>query len=121
MNILIYETEQGKVAEIISDNIVIKDTDDTLNLIYESGSKDAGKIILHEHQISPDFFDLKTTLAGEILQKFSNYRIQLAIIGDFSKYKSKSLQDLIRECNRGNSVFFLENQDDAIKKLAGRK
>jgi hypothetical protein len=77
-------------------------------------------MIIRENQITPSFFDLKTRLAGDILQKFSNYRMQLAIIGDFSKYRSKSFQDFLRECNRGNRIFFPENLDDAIEKLGRR-
>ena len=117
MNILIHETNNGKIAEIISDDITIKDTDDALDLMAESRYLDAGKMIIYENQISPLFFDLKTRLAGDILQKFSNYRMQLALIGSFSKYKSKSLQDFIRECNKGNRIFFSENLNDAIEKL----
>ncbi|MBK7711477.1 MAG: DUF4180 domain-containing protein [Bacteroidales bacterium] len=82
----------------------------------ESRYLDAGKMIIYEYQIDPSFFDLKTGLAGEILQKFSNYRMQLAIIGDFSKYRSKSLQDFVRECNKGNRIFFLESKEAAIAK-----
>ena len=117
MDIVLHETVAGKITEIISDNIVINSIDDTLDLIAEAGLMDSGKIILYENQMHPDFFDLKTKLAGEILQKFSNYRMHLAIIGDFSKYKSKSLQDFIRECNRGNRIYFLESQEAALAKL----
>jgi hypothetical protein len=119
VDIRLHDTRSGKIAEIVSDNIVLKDTDDTLNLIAEAGAMDSGKIILYESQINPDFFDLKTKLAGEILQKFSNYRVQLAIIGDFSKFKSKSLQAFIYECNKGRSLFFQETLDDAIIRLSG--
>jgi hypothetical protein len=120
MDIILHETSAGKIAEINSDNVVLKDTDDSLNLIYESGAVDSGKIILYKNHVTPEFFDLRTKLAGEILQKFSNYRLQLAIIGDFSEYNSKSLNDFIHECNRGNMVFFVENLDSAIKKLSRR-
>jgi hypothetical protein len=118
MDIILHETAAGKIAEIISDEIIIKDTDDALDLMAESRYLDAGKMIIRESQITPSFFDLKTRLAGDILQKFSNYRMQLALIGNFSKYKSKSLQDFIRECNKGNRIFFLENQKAAITKLS---
>ncbi len=47
--------------------------------------------------ICDDFFDLSTRLAGEILQKFINYHVKIAIIGDFSIYTSKSLKDFIYE------------------------
>jgi hypothetical protein len=41
----------------------------------------------------------------------------LAIVGDFTKFQSKSLKDFIRESNRGNRIFFVENTDSALKKL----
>ncbi|HEY5469020.1 MAG TPA: DUF4180 domain-containing protein [Bacteroidales bacterium] len=59
----------------------------------------------------------RNRLAGDILQKFSNYNIKLANVGDFTKYKSKSLHDFIRESNKGNRIFFLQNFDDALNKL----
>jgi hypothetical protein len=76
------------------------------------------KIILYEKNISPDFFDLKTGLAGEILQKFSNYRMQLAIIGDFSKYSGKSIRDFIFESNNGRQVNFLPDLSTTLEKLS---
>ena len=117
MDIILHETAAGKIAEIISDEIIIKDTDDALDLMAESRYLDAGKMIIRESHITPSFFDMKTRLAGDILQKFSNYRMQLALIGNFSKYESKSFQDFIRECNKGNRIFFLESQKAALTKL----
>ena len=62
-------------------------------------------------------FDLKTGLAGEILQKYTNYSVKVAIVGDFSVYESKSLKDFIYECNHGKQIFFVENIDDALDRL----
>lgn len=59
--------------------------------------QDFDGIILQARHITPDFFDLKTGMAGEVLQKFSYYRMCLAIVGDFSAYGSKSLQEFILE------------------------
>jgi hypothetical protein len=61
---------------------------------------------------------LKIRLAGEILQKFINYGVKIAIIGDFSGYSSKSLKDFIYECNNGNAIFYLPNQQQVIEKLS---
>ena len=35
--------------------------------------------MLDEKDLSPDFFDLKTGLAGQVLQKFVSYRTKLAV------------------------------------------
>jgi hypothetical protein len=52
-----------------------------------------------------------------MLQKFSTYDFKLAIVGDFSKYKSKSLQDFIRESNKGRVIFFVNTLKDALDKI----
>jgi hypothetical protein len=119
MEILIHTINKEKIAEIISDNPVIIETQDALDLMGDLYSQGTNKIILLEKHLSPAFFDLKTKLAGEILQKFSNYNFKLAIIGDFSKYKSKSLHDFILESNKSNRIFFLEKVEDALLKLTG--
>jgi ABC-type branched-subunit amino acid transport system substrate-binding protein len=72
------------------------------------------KIIIHRKNITPDFFDLKTGIAGDVLQKFSQYRMPLAIVGDFSKNKSKSLNDFIYESNKGKQINFAASLSDAI-------
>ena len=87
-------------------------------LISDLGEYNCNRIIVREQNLSNDFFDLKTRLAGDILQKFSNYRVKLAIVGDFSKYKnSKSFKDFVRESNKGNLIFFVDNFESAISNL----
>jgi hypothetical protein len=55
------------------------------------------------------FFQLRTGLAGEIMQKFVNYRIRLAVVGDISTHTdaSTALADLVRESNRGRHIWFV--------------
>ncbi|MBN1107427.1 MAG: DUF4180 domain-containing protein [Bacteroidales bacterium] len=95
---------------------IISDTDDILDVIAEASFSGCNKLIVHSVSLNPGFFDLRTGLAGDILQKFSNYRMELAIIGDFSVYKSKSLRDFIRESNRTGVITFKETLEDALKK-----
>ena len=64
------------------------------------------------------FYTLKTGLAGEILQKFINYEVKMAVYGDFSQNKSKALRDFFCECNRGKDFFFAENEEKAMEHLA---
>ncbi|GAB4041270.1 DUF4180 domain-containing protein [Spirosoma jeollabukense] len=80
--------------------------------------QDFDSIILHEKNIIPDFFDLKTGMAGEILQKFSTYRMRLAIVGDFSKYTSKSINDFMFESNKARQINFVKSLADALTKLS---
>ena len=77
-------------------------------------------VVIPADRLALDFFQLRTGLAGEILQKFVNYGLRLAIIGDLSAFTANSaaLRDLINESNRGNSVWFLPDLGEAEKRLA---
>jgi hypothetical protein len=119
MEIIIHTHKNIKIAEVSSADLLIRNPQDALDLMAEAGYLGAGSIILLEKHLDPSFFDLKSGLAGEILQKFSNYNLKLALVGDFSKYNSKSLQDFIRESNRGNRIFFFDDFEAAIARLAG--
>jgi hypothetical protein len=114
--------EIGKVvfAELSDDNFVVTEVQEMLDLMGDSGANNCYRLILNERNLHPDFFRLHTGLAGEILQKFSTYGFKLAIVGDFSKYKSKSLQDFIHESNRGNRIFFVDNLSTGLSKLADK-
>ncbi|MGU3377004.1 DUF4180 domain-containing protein [Chryseobacterium sp. M5A1_1a] len=107
-----------KVAEVISDEVIIQSAQDGLDLMGDIYYQGFDKIVIYEKDITPDFFDLKTKVAGEILQKFSNYRIGLAIIGDFSKYESKSMKDFIFESNTTRHVNFLGTLEEALENFS---
>jgi hypothetical protein len=106
-----------EIAEVKDDGILILEVQDALDLMAEAGNLGAERIIIREHNFTQDFFNLKTGLAGEILQKFSNYGMRLAVIGDYSKYTSGSLKDFIRESNRLGKILFVNDQEQAISKL----
>lgn len=118
MNLNIVNAGTVKIAEVVGDDFVIKTTQDMLDVMVEANSGGAESLIINAAQLHADFFDLKTGLAGEILQKFSNYNMKIAVIGDFSTVTSDSLRAFIFESNRGSRVFFLPTVEEAIKKLA---
>jgi hypothetical protein len=118
MKIQTHEINNTKIAEVISEDKIINSSDDGLNLLGNLYYQDFDSIIIHERNITPDFFDLKNGIAGEILQKFSNYRVRLAVVGDFSKYTSKSTNDFIYESNKGRQISFVSSQPEAIEVLS---
>ena len=118
MTIDIHLVNGVKIAEIRSPDVLISETQDALDLMGESTYLDSRKMILHEKNVIPDFFDLKTGIAGDILQKFSTYNIQLAIVGDFSKYSSKSLKEFIYESNKIGRISFVNSVEEAKIRLA---
>ncbi|SDI08099.1 DUF4180 domain-containing protein [Desulfosporosinus hippei] len=108
-----------EIAVVDCSEILITDVQSALDLMatirYET---DCDRIIIYKSAICEEFFDLKTKLAGEISQKFVNYHVKIAIVGDFSVYTSKSLKDFIYESNKGKDMFFLPNEEQAVQKLS---
>ena len=109
-----------KIAELVSNEIVIKTSQDGLDLLGNLYGYDVDKIVVHEKNITPGFFDLNNGMAGEILQKFSTYRVQLAIVGDFTKYSGRSIRDFISESNKKRQVNFLNSITEALTVLSGK-
>lgn len=81
---------------------------------YETG---ATNIVISKSAVCEEFFILSSGMAGEILQKYINYHVRIAIYGDYSQYTSKPLKDFIYESNNGNDFFFVSTREDAIQKL----
>lgn len=106
------------IAVISGDELVIVDTQSTLDLAmtakYETG---ADRIVIDKSVICEDFFNLSTGIVGEILQKFMNYHVKVAVYGDYSKYTSKPLKDFIYESNHGKDFFFVSTKEEAVQKL----
>lgn len=65
------------------------------------------------------FFQLENRIAGEFIQKFVNYKIRLAFVGNIEKYthNSKALTDFVYESNHGKACWFIENHAELEHKL----
>jgi hypothetical protein len=118
MEIITHQVGGTKVAEVHANEVLVNTPDDGLQLLADLYYQEYDAMILHKPQITDGFFDLRTGIAGEILQKFANYRMRLAIIGEFHQYDSKSLRDFILESNKGRHINFLGSVTEALAKLA---
>jgi hypothetical protein len=81
------------------------------------GGCQADTIVLGREDLAPAFFKLRTGVAGEILQKVSNYRKRLVVLGDFDGLESRALRDFIYESNRTGQVVFAADLESAIELL----
>ena len=112
MKTTLHTINDERILELEHDGYILKDAQDLLDII---GSYSVRTIILKKENIIPEFFDLKTKVAGEILQKASNYGLKIGIIGDFTSIKSKSLRDFIYESNKTKQVIFKETIEEILK------
>ena len=101
------------VAEVAANDMLLTVPEDANDLLGNAYYQGFDGMIISADKISPRFFDLKTRLAGEILQKFSTFQMRLAIVGDFSTFTSESLKSFIYESNRGGLIHFSPTTADA--------
>ena len=119
MNKRTIESNGFRIVLINSDVPIIAGAQTALDLLATINYDDeSDRIAINKEAIVEGFFTLSTGLAGEILQKVVNYRKKLAIVGEFSHYKSKPLHDFIYECNRGSDIFFVSTEQEAINRLS---
>ena len=112
-------TKNGiRVAILHSDEPLITTPQSALDLIASTlYNDDCNCILLHKESLASEFFVLSSGFAGDVLQKFVNFSAKIAIVGDFSIYTSKPLKDFMYESNNGNTVFFVETEQDGLNKL----
>lgn len=119
MNLNTFEAGKETVAEVLEDGVVISSVQDALDLLatayYQEG---ASCLMLFGKNMLPDFFDLRTGVAGEILQKYTNYGMRIVIVGDFGSLESRSFKAFILESNRGKQVAFMPDRAAALAHIA---
>ena len=120
MNIEYMKDNGIDIAVVSGDEVVVVDTQSALDLAmtvkYETGAE---RIVIDKDVVCGDFFILSTGMAGEILQKFMNYHVKVAVYGDYSHYTSKPLKDFIYESNHGKNFFFVSTKEEAVQRLIG--
>ncbi|XRQ12816.1 DUF4180 domain-containing protein [Actinomadura welshii] len=80
-------------------------------------------VALPAARLDERFFSLGTRFAGDVMQKFVNYRLRLAVVGDISAHlaASSALRALVSESNASDHIWFvpdLETLDARLRAVA---
>lgn len=119
MNVQSYELHGMRVVELPKIGDQFRNDRDAIEIISEAAAYQAELIVIPVERLSDDFFQLKTRVAGEILQKFVTYRKRVVILGDISEHlnDSSALRDFVYECNLGRQVWFMRSVSELEQKL----
>jgi Domain of unknown function (DUF4180) len=92
---------------------------DAVDLIGTALSERCKLVVLPVERLGDDFFQLKTRILGDVIQKFVNYERRLAILGNIDRHleASKALSDFVYETNRGRQVWFVANKAELESRL----
>jgi len=90
-----------------------------LDLIGDAMGRDAQVVAVPAERVADEFFRLRSGVAGEVMQKFVNYRLRLAVVGDVSRHTAEStaLRDFVHETNQGGHIWFLADFPALEEKL----
>ncbi|WP_033073780.1 DUF4180 domain-containing protein [Sphingopyxis sp. MWB1] len=101
------------------DGPILAREDDVNDFIAVAWEKGAAWLVVPRERLSPDFFYLPTGLLGTVAQKFQQYNIGLAILGDVEKEKTQSnaLRDFVRETNQRRALWFVADENAFQEKL----
>ena len=116
---LIEEIAGHRVLVCGADGPLVQKEANALALLGDAMSQEAGWVLMPAARLHPDFFRLASGLAGGVAQKFVNYRVKLAVVGDIAAQLEKSapLRDFVRETNKGPHLWFIENRAEFERKL----
>jgi uncharacterized protein DUF4180 len=73
----------------------------------------AGGLIITEDDLAQEFFDLRSGLAGELSQKFTNYRLRVAIVLPDPEAYGERISELAYEHKSHNMIRFVRSKDEA--------
>ncbi|MFG2141038.1 DUF4180 domain-containing protein [Streptomyces sp. NPDC048650] len=113
----------ASVLRCAPDGQRLSDGTTALDLIGEAMGCCAEVVVVPVERVADGFFSLGSGLAGDIVQKFVNYRIRLVVLGDITSHVtgSHALRDFVREANRGSQVWFVATQEELDERLQQRR
>ena len=92
---------------------------DALELVAACGEYRIDRLMLHAENLTDDFYHLQSGLAGQVLLKFSNYRIRVAAVLTPEKVNQGRFREVALETNRGNQFRIFFDRETAEKWLLG--
>ena len=72
-----------------------------------------GGLIITERELAPEFFELRNGLAGEVLQKFTNYKVRLAVVVPIPEVYGERFNELVYEHQSHGLIRFVKSVEEA--------
>lgn len=89
------------------------------DFLSEAFSHDCEWLAVPRERLGDSFFVLSSRLLGQTAQKFRNYNVGLAVVGEVAveQEASQSFRDFVRETNRGDALWFVADETALKEKL----
>jgi PadR family transcriptional regulator, regulatory protein AphA len=114
MDVQVVEHRGKSYVKNCSHDVMIRNPGDILDLLSFGAEHTTNLYLLEETNFDRPFYDLKSGLAGEIVQKFSNYGVRAVIVGSFNSVQSQRFREFMAESNKGEQLRFAEDGESGL-------
>jgi Domain of unknown function (DUF4180) len=114
-------TDDGvRVLAVPAEGAPIGEESAALDVIGDAFGVDAQVVSIPVARLTPEFFRLRSGVAGAVTAKFVNYRLRLVVVGDPSHHGPPTgpVEDWMREANRGRELWFVADDAELERRLA---
>jgi Domain of unknown function (DUF4180) len=104
-------TERAKILIAADSGLRLQSAQDISDVV--GACFDTSGLILQESDLAPAFFDLRSGLLGELFQKFTNYKLRLAMVLPDPKIHGERFSELAYEHRSHNLIRFFFSEAEA--------
>lgn len=113
MNYKVMENGTKKYIELISSQTPLNTEQDAVDLVALCREHDLDFLMLHGKALSEDFFNLRTGVAGRMMQKFITYSVKTAVVIPDTSVNKGRFKEMVTESNRSNQFGVFASREDA--------
>ncbi len=113
MDYMLIERESKKYIMLDSDKASIASEQDALDLIGVCFEHDVQLLMIDADVLSDDFFKLRTGLAGQVIQKFINYRVKVAVVLPKEQRLEGRFREFMTESNKRKDFGLFTSSEEA--------
>ncbi len=113
MNVQLVEKIGKSYLECLPDEWRLSSEQDALDLVAACGEYGTQNLMLHAESLPEAFYNLKTRLAGEVMLKFSNYRLVVAAVIPAELSGRGRFGEMALETNRGSQFRVFATREEA--------
>jgi len=108
-----------RVVRLFPQGPLLSRGSDAIEWVSVLSSCEAQMLVIPRERLPEAFFELRTGLAGELMQKFTTYGARVAVLGDCSQEiaESRSFASLVLESNRGDRFWFIRDDGALAARL----
>lgn len=117
MNYRLVEYQGKLIVECDPDAVCLRDEQDSLDLVGACGEAHTPRLLVYAGNLTPDFYDLSSGVAGAILLKFANYRIKVAAVLIPELVGTGKFYEFALETNRGRAFRIYYERSEAAEWL----